>query len=481
MLLATEHAALALERREKRAVALSSVVAAALLVTLKTTVGLTTHSLGVLSEAAHSGLDLVAAGLTYFSVRIADKPADAKHHYGHGKIENLSAFLQTGLLFVACAWIVWEATRRLLYKEVHVEPTILAFGVMALSIVIDFFRSRALARVARKYSSQALEADALHFRTDVWSSSVVIAGLVLVLLANRWRLPWLTHADPMAALVVAGFVVFISFHLGKRTVDVLLDAAPAGMRAEVEGAVGGVEGVLSVERVRTRRAGNRHFIDVTIAVSRTSPFERVHAISDAVEEAIRARIPKSDVMVHVEPRAATTENLFDAIRAIAARHNLNVHDLVAYQVVAEHHRRGNLVVDLHLEVAENLSLRQAHTLASRIEQEARQELPEIATINTHIETHAAAIATANQLQELARALQLHLADLCREFPEVRDFHDLQVRTVEGQVVISCHCVLDGTLPITRVHDLTTEFELRIKQRFPQLFRITIHCEPPEAR
>jgi len=456
------------------------VMAAALLVTLKTIVGLATHSLGVLSEAAHSGLDLVAAGITYFSVRLADKPADAKHQYGHGKIENLSAFVQTGLLFVTCAWIVWEATRRLFYKEVHVEPTSWAFAVMTLSITIDYFRSRALARVARKYSSQALEADALHFRTDVWSSSVVIVGLVLVLLANRWRLSWLTHADPIAALTVAGFVVYISFRLGKRTVDVLLDAAPAGMRAEVAGAVAGVEDVLSVERVRTRRAGNRHFIDVTIAVSRTIPFERVHAISEAVEEAIRARIPKSDVMVHVEPGVAISENLFDAIRTIAARHNLNVHDVVAHQVAVSGHRRPHLVVDLHLEVAENLSLRQAHTLASRIEQEVRQELPEIDTINTHIETHIAAVATADRLQELASALQLHLADLGREFPEVQGFHDLQVRTVEGQVVVSCHCVLDGTLPVTRVHDLTTELELRIKQRFPQLFRATIHCEPPEA-
>ncbi|HKZ53312.1 MAG TPA: cation diffusion facilitator family transporter, partial [Candidatus Acidoferrales bacterium] len=204
---AADQLALHAELREKKSVALVSLLAALLLVSLKTVVGLSTQSLGVLSEAAHSGLDLIAAGITYFSVRVSGKPADADHQYGHGKVENFSAFLETGLLLLTCAWIVWEAVRRLFFKEVHVEPSIWAFGVMAISITIDHFRSRALDRVARKYDSQALEADALHFRTDVWSSSVVIAGLTGVLLADRLGWSALRRADPIAALVVAGIVV----------------------------------------------------------------------------------------------------------------------------------------------------------------------------------------------------------------------------------------------------------------------------------
>lgn len=478
--IATEQAAVGFEQREKKAVALSSLVAALFLVSLKTVVGLSTHSLGVLSEAAHSGLDLVAAGITYFSVRVSDKPADADHQYGHGKIENLSAFLETGLLLLTCAWIVWEAVRRLFFRDVHVEPSVWAFGVMALSIVVDSFRSRALSRVARKYASQALEADALHFSTDVWSSSVVILGLLLLLAAERFEIVWLRAADPIAALAVAGIVVYISARLWRRTVDVLLDAAPAGMGAAVEQAATGVDGVLSVERVRTRRAGNRDFIDVTIAVSRSLPFERVHAISDAVEEAVRARIPKADVVVHMEPRATSAESLFDAIRAVAARLNLSIHDLSAHHV-GEGNEGRRLVVDLHLEVAPELSLRDAHALATRLEQDVRRELPEIDAINTHIEAQAAGVSAGDPLAELARALEVHFADLCREVPELRDFHDLEVRRVEGHIVVSCHCVVDGGLAVTRVHDLTTEIELRIRERFPHLYRVTIHTEPPEER
>ncbi|MCJ7503925.1 MAG: cation diffusion facilitator family transporter, partial [Acidobacteriia bacterium] len=212
--------------REKQAVALSSVLAALLLTGLKIVVGFTTGSLGILSEAAHSGLDLVAAGVTYLSVRVSDRPADTRHPFGHGKIEHLSAFIETALLLITCVWIIFEATRRLFFRTVHVDPSMWAFGVMLISITIDTFRSRALFRVARKYNSQALEADALHFSTDVYSSSVVILGLILVYVAEQKNVSWLRDADPVAALGVAGIVVYISIRLGRRTVDALVDAAP---------------------------------------------------------------------------------------------------------------------------------------------------------------------------------------------------------------------------------------------------------------
>lgn len=469
------------EGREKRAVALTSLLAALLLVTLKTVVGLSTHSLGVLSEAAHSGLDLVAAAITYLSVRVSDKPADADHQYGHGKFENFSAFLETGLLLVTCVWIVWEAVQRLFFREVHVEPSIWAFGIMAISIVIDQFRSRALDRVARKYQSQALEADALHFRTDVWSSSVVILGLTGVWLADRYAWAGLHRADPAAALIVAGIVVWISVRLGKRTVDVLLDTAPAGLRAQVEAAAGGVEGVLRVDRVRTRRAGNRTFVDVTIAVPRTIPFERVHQISEQVEEAVRGILGHADVMVHMEPRPPADENLFDQLRAIAHRHNLLVHELSAQRVRESRGGREQLILDLDAEVDARLSLREAHALADRVEREIYRELPQVTQINTHIETLEHGVAPAAELGELARALEAHLRDAPGHFPDLLDCHDVQVRRVEGKIIASCHATLDGALPITRVHDLTQELEARTRRHFPHLFRLTIHTEPPEER
>jgi cation diffusion facilitator family transporter len=469
------------EQREKRRVALSSLLAALLLVTMKTVVGLTTGSLGVLSEAAHSGLDMIAAAMTYLSVRLSGKPADADHQYGHGKIENFSAFLETGLLLLTCAWIVYEAGRRLFFKEVHVEPSVWAFGVMGISAAIDHFRGRALDRVARKYNSQALEADALHFRTDVWSSSVVILGLLGVLLADRMGIDILRNADPVAALVVAGIVVWISVSLGKRTVDVLLDAAPTGLRSQVEAATATVEGVLSVDRVRTRRAGNRTFIDITIAVPRTASFQRVHQISDQVEEAVRNAVGEADVVVHMEPRAAEGESLFDQVRAIAQRHDLLVHELSAHEVREGRAGRGQLILELDAEVEEDLTLREAHALADRMEKEIYRELPQVAQVNTHIETLGKQVVPAAKLEELSRALEAHLGRAPAELPDLIDCHDVQVRWAEGKIVASCHATLDGSLPIHRVHDITQQLEARALRHFPQLFRLTIHTEPPEER
>lgn len=473
--------ALEQEQREKRSVALSSLLAALLLVSMKTAVGLASGSLGVLSEAAHSGLDMIAAAVTYISIRISAKPADADHQYGHGKFENFSAFLQTGLLLLTCAWIVWEAVHRLFFREVHVEPSLSAFGVMGISIVIDHFRSRALDRVARKYDSQALEADALHFRTDVWSSSVVILGLLGVLLAEQRGWMALRHADPLAALVVAAIVVWISVRLGRRTVDVLLDAAPAGLRSRVEEAAAGVEGVLGVDRVRTRRAGNRTFVDLTIAVPRTNSFERVHQISDQVEEAVRGALGEVDVVVHMEPRAPATESLFDQVRAIAQQHDLLVHELSAHHVRERPGDPGHLVLELDAEVDQDLTLREAHALADRVEQHIYRQLPQVADIHTHIETLGREIVPAAALDELAHELESHLQEASRNFSDLIDCHEVRVWQAEGKVVASCHATLDGSLPINRVHDITQQLEAEALRRFPRLFRLAIHTEPPEER
>src|SRR6266849_1718222 len=216
-------------RAEKRAVAANSVFAALAITALKIVVGITTGSLGILSEAAHSFLDLIAAVITLFSVRVSDKPADADHQYGHGKVENFSAFIETGLLLLTCLWIVYEAIKRLFFHHVEIEPSLAAFLVMFSSMAVDFWRSRALGRIAAKYDSQALEADALHFSTDVWSSAVVALGLLLVLLGRAYGIDWLRDADPVAALFVAGVVVSVSWRLARRTIDALLDAAPAGV------------------------------------------------------------------------------------------------------------------------------------------------------------------------------------------------------------------------------------------------------------
>jgi cation diffusion facilitator family transporter len=457
-------------RREKRAVAGNSVMASLVVTTLKVVVGISTGSLGILSEAAHSALDLIAALVTFFSVRVSDKPADADHQYGHGKFENFSAFIETGLLLLTCLWIIYEAIKRLFFHSVEIEPSVAAFLVMFLSMAVDAWRSRALADMAAKYDSQALEADALHFSTDIWSSGVVILGLALVWIGRLYHLDWLLRSDPIAALFVAGVVISVSWRLARRTVDALLDAAPSGVRSQILERIGTVEGVLEVDRVRFRKAGNRFFADVSVGLERNFTFQRSEQVSDAVTSRVREVLPDADVMVHSVPRAGRAENIFDRIRGVATRHNFNVHDISVQDL------NGQLHVEQHLELDERLSMKQAHDEVTRLENEMRSEVPEIVTILTHIESEP---ATIEQGEEIVREPELEerLKDIVKEFPEVMDVHDFQFKKVRARLYVSCHCTLPDDMPLSRVHDVQTSLEIRFKHDAPELFRVLIHPEP----
>jgi cation diffusion facilitator family transporter len=457
-------------QREKKAVALNSIFAAVAITALKAIVGISTGSLGILSEAAHSGLDLIAAGVTYFSVRVSDKPADADHQYGHGKVESFSAFVETGLLLLTCIWIVYEACRRLFFHSVEIEPTVWAFVVMGLSILVDLWRSRRLRRTADKYESQALQADALHFSTDIWSSSVVILGLVLVLLGRKYSVPWLARADPIAALFVAGIVVYVSSRLARQTMDTLLDAAPAGVRSHIIEAVYGVDGVLEVDRVRIRRAGSRYFADVSIGMSRNVTFQKSEQVANEVSARIRKLLPDSDVVVNARARASRQESLFDRIRAVATRNNLNVHDISVQDIA------GKLHVEQHVELDERLSLKQAHDRVTRLEAEMRQEMPEISSILTHIESEPATIETSDGLLRVP-SFERRLQAVTAGIPEVVDMHDLSFKRVGGRLYLSLHITMQDDLPLSRVHDIQTAVEGRFRQEVPELFRVLIHPEP----
>ena len=457
-------------RREKKAVALNSIYAAVAITLLKAMVGVATGSLGILSEAAHSGLDLVAAAITYLSVRVSDKPPDADHQYGHGKIESFSAFLETGLLLLTCVWIVYEAVKRLFFRSVHIEPSIWAFAVMGTSMVVDYWRSRRLQRIADKYDSQALHADALHFSTDIWSSAVVILGLALVLAGRQYSQPWLAKADSIAALCVACIVVYVSWRLARQTIDALLDAAPTGVRGRIIQEVYRVNGVLEVDRVRIRRSGSHYFADVSIAMSRTVTFQKSEQVSNEVAARIRAVLPDADVVVNTVSRASRQESLFDRIRAVATRNNLNVHDISVQDI------RGSLHVEQHVELDEKLSLKEAHDRVTRLESEMRQEVSEISSILTHIESEPATIETSDGLVR-APGFEQRLLQLREAFPEVMDMHDLMFKRVGGRLYLSLHCTMNDDLPLSRVHDIQTTMESRFRQEVPELFRVLIHPEP----
>jgi len=457
-------------RAEKRAVAGHSVLAALAMTALKIVVGATTGSLGILSEAAHSALDLVAALVTFFSVRVSDMPADAEHQYGHGKIENFSAFIETSLLLITFIGIVYEAIARLFFRHVEIEPHWTAFLVLFVSMGVDCWRSRALGTIAAKYQSQALEADALHFATDIWSSGVVVLGLVLVLVGRMKSVEWLRAADPIAALFVAGVVMYVSSRLARKTIDALVDAAPSGVRARIIAAISNVDGLLEVDRVRIRRAGNRYFADLSIGLARNVTFQRSEQVADAVTAAVHEVLPDADVMVHSIPRPAGQENIFDRVRAVSARHNLNVHD-VSIQDLG-----GRLHVEQHLELDENLSLKEAHDRVTLLESEIQHDVPEISSILTHIESQPATIESGDEMVRDAN-LEVKLKAIVSEFPEILDVHDVEVKRVRGRTYVSCHVTFSDELPLARVHDVQTELEIRLKQSAPDLFRVLIHPEP----
>ncbi len=280
--------------QEKLGVALNSVFAAVFLTVSKIIVGVLTGSLGILSEALHSALDLVAAAITYFSVRVSDKPADDDHHFGHGKIENLSALIETVLLLVTCIWIVYEAVHRLVTGNLDIEVTKWSYIVVGSAIIIDFWRSRALMKAAKKFNSQALEADALHFSTDIWSSAVVLFGLV----CSQFGIFW---ADSVAALGVAIIVTGVSYNLGKKSIAVLLDQAPPNMRDEIKGLAMSLDEVKSISQIRIRNAGADYFADITAQTNPNISFVEAHNLSHKIEYIIQSKISRCDVTVHLEP------------------------------------------------------------------------------------------------------------------------------------------------------------------------------------
>jgi divalent metal cation (Fe/Co/Zn/Cd) transporter len=336
--------------------------------------------------------------------------------------------------------------------------------------VVDFWRSRSLTKIAEKYDSQALQADALHFSTDIWSSGVVAVGLGLVLFGRRLNVPWLIDADPIAALFVAGVIIFVSTRLARKTIDALLDTAPAGARGQIIGALRNVEGLLEIDRVRIRRAGSRYFADVSVGLARNVTFQRSGQVADEVTRAVHNVLPNTDVVVHSVPRPASAENIFDRVRAVATRHNLNVHDVSVQDL------DGLLHVEQHVELDEQLSLKHAHDQVSTLEAEIRSEVPEIASILTHIESEPATIEAGAQIERDSQ-LEAKLKTVANQFPEILDMHDIEVKRVRDYVYFSCHCTFPDELPLSRVHDISTALEIRFKQEAPELFRVLIHPEP----
>jgi cation diffusion facilitator family transporter len=451
---------------EKEKAALGSIAASAGLTAAKGIVGVLTGSLAILSEAGHSLIDLSATVLTYFAVRISGKPADAEHQYGHGKVESITALAETALLFLLTAIVVFEAVQRLIGTRTHaVEATVAAFVIIIGSIVIDFFRARMLKRVAQATASEALEADALHFSSDMWSSIAVLIGLFGVALGHAW-------ADAAAALVVAVFICIAGYRLGRRTIDTLTDTAPAGVSERIAALARRVPGVVAVERVRVRPAGAVLFVELTVSISRTLPLDRVTTIKQQLTRAIRGDLPAAELTITTEPKALDDETVRERVMVIARDLGLAIHH-VAVQTIA-----GRLSVSVDLEVDGSQPLAVAHDVASRLEEAIRRELGPEVEVETHIEPLPADVLAGRDAEpaRLAEVREL-LASLAARLPALGEVHDVRVRETAAGEIVNFHCHVDPALSVSAVHDVVDALERRLRRQFPTIQRVIGHAEP----
>ena len=463
----------------KRSAALSSVLAAFGITLLKLITGVLTGSLGMLGEAAHSGIDLVAATITLFTVRVSDLPADAEHNYGHGKLENISAGIEILLMAGSSLWVGYEAVERILHRQhLVLHFSVWPFVVLLLSIAVDLTRSRTLKRVAKEQRSEALEADAVHFGTDIWSAGAVLLGLLATYAGQRYGVGGLELADPVAALLVTVIIAVVTIRLARRTLDSLLDATPPEVRAQLRddliGQIEGIPDVLKAERVRVRRSGSDYFVDLTLSLPRNLTFQRSEQVTSAATAAVQDKLPGADVVIHTVPTASLGESVFERIRAVAAGANLPVHD------VSVQDRNGRLAVEQHLEVPETMPLREAHDVVTRLEGAIRREVPGIATLLTHIESEPITIAPTAQVGASSN-LESQLRETASTFPDILDVHEISVtRGHSGAaltVQVNCHCTLPDDLSMARVHEVITDLESEFRLQHPHVSRVLIHPEP----
>jgi cation diffusion facilitator family transporter len=451
-------------------VALMSVLAACCMTALKLITGLLTGSLGMLSDAAHSGLDLVGAAITLFSVRVSDKPADEEHTYGHGKIENLSAFVETFFMVASCIWITYEAIDRIFFHPVQIKISVWPFLVLFTSIAVDYWRSRALTKVAQRSGSAALEADALHFASDIWATVAVLLGLTATWIGSFLHISWLHFADPVAAIAVSVLIFRFSWALAMKTVRDLLDATPVETRSRIINEVRRTDGVLAVDQARVRRAGTSYFADLTLSLSRQLTFQRTEELVNEATEAVHRVLPNADVVIHTVPRPTLAESVFDKVRAVASRNNIALHDISIQSY------DGELHVEQHVELPEAMALRAAHAFVRRIEDEIRKEVPQVGSVLTHIESEPATIEQPVTLDR-DRRIEAHLRRAASQLPEVIDIHEVVVGRTGDHLQLSCHCTLPDELEMQRVHEVITSLEDRFKLECPEVYRVLIHPEP----
>lgn len=497
--------------KEKKRIVITSLIASAILAMLKLIIGFSTNSLGILSESFHSGIDVLAALMTFYAIRTVIKPPDSKFTYGYAKIESLSSLAEILLLFLVAAYIFYEGLERIFVKSIEPDVTVFSFGVMILSIVVDYWRSKTLFKVARKYGSQAIEADALHFKADMISSSIVIVGLCTVLFLG------IPNADAYAALIISSMIIYTSLGLGKRTLDVLLDKAPKGINHIVLESISGLEGVNRAHDIRVRNVGATLFIDLHIEVPRTSTHDKAHKIATNVEDKIRKLIPNSDVLVHVDAIESESETLTDIVRLIASETDgiKNVHSIFFSQLpsysnkqsnknfhetnliqgdndnpmkneiknelgLTNNNSKGLLHLYLDVQVDSGLDLRAAHNIIETFESKVRNDIPLIQQITTHIEFETEEIKKIGIEKEVNSSYLANIRKSCFKIEGVVDCKDIGIVDMDGDqhitLTITIQSLNPSDLSIYDAHQIATDVQQMI-MRDTRASKVVVHTEP----
>ncbi|MFX1562473.1 MAG: cation diffusion facilitator family transporter [Promethearchaeota archaeon] len=452
---------------EKRRVAFTSMLAAILLTSTKLVVGLLTNSLGILSEALHSALDLIAAGMTLYAVSVSSKPADIEHQYGHERIENFSALIETILLLFTVAWVIYEAVRRIIMLDLNVDTNIFAFSVVILAIIVDFSRSRALSRVAKKYDSQALEADALHFRSDILSSSIVFVGL----LSTHFGF---TFGDPLGAIGVAIVVLVMTLKLGKETVEYLLDRAPKGLNESIGKAVEEIEGVIACGRIRIRKAGPVTFVEMGIFIDESESISGAQLIRQRVTKAITDVVGPADVTISIQPDQRGFQRLIESIRHECEK----LEWIKAISSVHAFEFADQAWITLTIGVKGNVTLGESYQWITQLEDSLQEKFGIITQIITHVEP---VLDTKYPLIDIARAKR-RIHSLVEKNPLLKQCHDVKIFPISNKnYSLTLNCLANPLLSIKKVHDATRDLEIVIREEFPTISQIVIEVKPENRK
>ena len=451
-------------------VALNSLYAAVIITVIKILAAYFSGSLGVLSEVFNSAIDIFVCLVTILSIKYSSRPPDEDHNYGHEKVENFSALFQVFILFITASYILYEAALRLFAgREYEVRVNIWIFLALIISMIIDVYRARILKKVAKDTKSSALEADALHFSSDILSSGVVIIGLILVYFNIS------KTADTIAALIVTGVIIYLGFKLSKKSIDSLMDRVPAGMYEKVKYETLLIKGVEDIKSFRIRGSGSKIYIDMVILISRLVPFSKAHDIMDSVEKKITELIENADVLIHSEPIETKSETINDKIRMIVNSFGLKCHDIFSHRIDNE------IYSELHIEVDNTNDLTKAHSLITEIEEKIIIEIDVITHLKIHIDEPSDIVFDTRDITKNSNEIIREVNNILSECSDVISSSDIQVISTNGKIRISLNCVFNYIHSFDEVHDIVTVLEskiyLNLKENHPKLANVIIHAEP----